>query len=254
MSDSENKSEKRGNGDENRQIPLDEREWDALLRRATRETRLFLQFYEKSFSETSVDEAESDFERLDECARSMGWQTGPEDAADNDVPAAEPLGLDEPLPESEAREHDDVPAAEPLPFPDVYSLHNVPECIAVGAICRYASSRLVPLVKYVPEAGNFSTLRAVISLTETLNTIRRDLMLAVDAEDSHEFGLAVCLTKRAHSALNRYFADFAKLTEKLRGPYEIGRARKIRCALMDLRDICLRILRDSRAELEKKHD
>lgn len=256
MSDSENNSERRGNGDENagnRQIPRGESEWSALLHRAAHETRRFSRFYENSFRACKTDaEMESDLDRLDECALAMGWQiASPDD--DADVPAAGALSFGEPSqePESEARERDDASAAA-APSPDVYSLHNLPECIAVRAICTSAQKHLMLLLKYVPESERDSLLWSVISLTDSLGIVRLNLMLAVDAEDALEFGLAVCLTKRAHAALNRYFARFEEITRLLRDAHGIHIAREIRCALMDLRDICLRILRDSRAELEKK--
>ncbi len=251
MSDYENNSEMRGNGDDNagnRQIPRGEREWDALLRRAKNETARFIQFYENSFRDASAAEIESDLDRLDECALAMGWQTV-SDGDDADVPAVELPALGESSSEPNARERDAAP-----PLPDVYSLHNLPECIAVRAICICVRSRLKILLKYVPVAGKTSLAWTAISLTETLDLVERNLMLAVDAEDALEFGLAVCLTKRAHAELNCYFANFEKLTENLRGASEIRHARQIRCALMDLRDICLRILRDARAESEKKHE
>ncbi len=253
MSDYENNSEMRGNGDDNagnRQIPRGEREWDALLRRAQNEVDRFIRFYEKSFCDATASEIESDLDRLDECARAMGWQTVPDDVdadADDNVPAADPLCLNESANEPDARERDDDAS-------DVYSLYNPPESIAVSAICTCVCFHLKLLQKHVPGAEKSSLAWIAISLTETLNAARRNLTLAVDAENALEFGLAVCLTKRAHAELNRYFADFEKLTENLRGDSEIRHARQIRCALMDLRDICLRILRDARAELEKKHD
>lgn len=254
MSDSENNSERRGNGDDNagnRQIPRGEREWFALLRRAAHETRRFSRFYENSFRACKTDaEMESDLNRLDECALAMGWQIA---SSDDDAAGTLSFGESSQAPEADAREHDDASAAA-APSPDVYSLHNLPECIAVRAICTSAAAHLRILLKYVPEPEKETLPWTVISLTELLGAVRLNLMLAVDAEDALEFGLAVCLTKRAHAALNRYFARFEEITGLLRDARGIHLAREIRCALMDLRDICLRILHDARAELEKKHD
>lgn len=248
MSDSENSSEMRGDGDENagrRQLPRGEREWSELLSRADRETARFLRFYAKSFGEAkTASDFENDIDRLDECALAMGWHLsdgGESETADGSSSSDS----------SREIEADAAPSpAGAQAFPEVYSLHNLPECIAIRAICDFARSRREILLDS-PEAGQGSA-RAGTTLAETLSGICRDMTLAVDAEDALEFGLAICLTKKAHAALNRHFAEIIECFGNVREESGQRALRELRSALMDLRDICLRILRDSCAELEKQ--
>lgn len=248
MSDSENSSEMRGDGDENagrRQLPRGEREWSMLLSRADRETARFLRFYAKSFGEAkTASDFENDIDRLDDCALAMGWHLsdGDESSATAEVSSSD---------STMEIEADSAPSpVGAQAFPEVYSLHNLPECIAIRAICDFARSRREILLNF-SESGQDSA-RAGTVLAETLAGICRDMMLAVDAEDALEFGLAICLTKKAHTALNRHFAEIVGCFGDIREESGQRALRELRSALMDLRDICLRILRDSCAELEKQ--
>ena len=253
MSESENQSEARGDGDENagrRQLPRGEREWSALLRRADLEAARFLRFYSKSFAKAeNADEVESDLDRLDECALAMGWSTVSDDESSDANGTVDGIAPNSEIPPSEGG----VPAPSPAAaqtFPDVYSLHNLPECIAIRAICDFARARRDLLLE--SSFGRKLSARAGTALAETLSMVCRDMMLAVDAEDALEFGLAICLTKKSHAALNRHFAEIADLVGNSDDERGVRAAAELRCALMDLRDICLRILRDSREELEKQ--
>ena len=235
MNESENRQEANGGENSNgrRQILRTEREWRELLDRSERETARFLKFYEASFQ---IPEEERDFDgdRLDHSALSMGWHLSAEssDGAE-DVPAEESSA-------------ESAPAQE---FPAVYSLHNLPESIAVSAIYRFACARWQRLWK-TPYAGKLSA-RSGSALSESLAFAQRDMLLAIDAEDAMEFGLAICLMKNVHSALNRHFAEMECLPTAVNDDDYTNLVRELRCALMDLRDICLRILRDARNEISK---
>lgn len=231
MNDSENHQES-GNGENgNRQVVRSEQEWRALLFRAEHETARFLKFYEETFL-PSEENRDPDEDRLDRCALAMGWhlsETVRENSEIQELPATE-----------------DIPASE---FSSVYSLHNLPESIAVSAIYRFARSRWQRLWK-TPYAGKLSARSASV-LAESLASAHRDILLAIDAEDAMEFGLSICLTKNVHSALNRHFSEMECLPTAMNDDGYANTVAELRCALMDLRDICLRILRDARTELDK---
>lgn len=247
MSESENRQDSNAGADggSRRQAFRGESEWRDLLRRAERETVRFLKFYEETFA---VPEDAQDDDRMDRCAVAMGWHvaSGADDEDDaqddeaDDAPASGGNGGDA---EAGSDGNAEPDAQE---FAAVYSLHNLPESIAVSAIYRFARERWnrflrAPLADKIPA-------RAAAALAESLASAHRDLLLAIDAEDAMEFGLAVCLTKNAHAALNRHFAEMENVPAAAANDRRT--VAELRCALMDLRDICLRILRASRVEIE----
>ena len=235
MNESENRQDANGgeNGNGRRQVLRTEREWRELLFRAERETARFLKFYEDSFH-IPEEERDCDGDRLDPCALAMGWHLSTESGD----------GAEDAPPEEFSTEP--APAQE---FPAVYSLHNLPESIAVSAIYHFARARWQRLWK-TPYAGKLSA-RSGSALAESLAFAQRDMLLAIDAEDAMEFGLAICLMKNVHSALNRHFAEMECLPTAVNDNDYTNLVRELRCALMDLRDICLRILRDARNEISK---
>lgn len=236
MSDSENRQNPNSGGDNGsrHQTCRGEEEWRGLLRRADGEVARFLGFYEES---VRIPEEKLDGDRLDRCALAMGWHL----SSDEEPDASEDVGQDE-----ESAPSDDVPAQE---FSAVYSLHNLPESIAVSALVRFAESRWNRLLR-LPCADGFSA-RPASALAGTLASAHRDMLLAIDAEDALEFGLAICLMKNAHAALNRHFAEMENFPAPPQDAACMRLIRELRCALMDLRDVCLRILRDSREELDR---
>ena len=234
MSESENQQES-GNGESGngrRQVLRTEREWRSLLLRAESETARFLKFYEETFR-VPEEELDEEGDRLDRCALAMGWHLSAE-VEDGDGPA---------IPEKNDAE-ENVPA-----FPAVYSLHNLPESIAVSAIYNFARKHWQRIWK-TPYAGKISP-RSASNLADSLSAAHRDMLLAIDAEDAMEFGLAICLMKNVHAALNRHFAEMECLPTAVNDDAYSATVNELRTALMDLRDICLRILRDARRELAK---
>lgn len=236
MSESENQQES-GNGESGngrRQILRTEREWRALLVRAEIESARFLKFYEETFR-VPENEHNAENDRLDRCALAMGWHLSA------DIEEGE-----DPLSPENEEPSGDVPATA---FPAVYSLHNLPESIAVSAIYNFAKKRWQRIWSS-PYAGKLSP-RSASELAESLATAQRDMLLAIDAEDAMEFGLAICLMKNVHSALNRHFAEMECLPTAVNDEAYSAAVSELRTALMDLRDICLRILRDARNEIRK---
>ncbi len=233
MNESENRQESEGGENKGRQILRTEREWRSLLVRSERETARFLKIYEESFA--VPEDALNGGDRLDHCALAMGWHLSTESATA--------------IEEEEIPSENSEPESRSVEFPTVYTLHNLPESIAVSAICLFARSRWKRLWE-APYASKLSA-RSAFNLAETLAATQRDMLLAIDAEDAMEFGLAICLMKNVHTTLNRHFAEMECLPTAVNDGTYTNTVQELRCALMDLRDVCLRILRDARAELSK---
>lgn len=236
MSDSENRQNPNSGGDNGsrHQACRGENDWRGLLLRAEGEIARFLKHYEEA---VRIPEEELDGDRLDRSALAMGWHLSSDDE--------QPDASEESEQNEEKTRSDDVPAQE---FPAVYSLHNLPESIAASAVVRFAESRWHELLR-LPCADGFSA-RSAAALAGTLASAHRDMLLAIDAEDAMEFGLSICLMKNAHAALNRHFAEMENFPAPRQDATCARLVQELRCALMDLRDICLRILRDAREELD----
>lgn len=233
MSDSQNKDDTHGNDDGNnrrRQVSRSEHEWREILKRANKETNRFLKLYEDSF--LLPEEEQENGDRLDRCAVAMGWHLSEDE---NEQDSSDEIPLDKSA-------LDDSDAGTPE-FPPVYSLHNLPESIAIAALFQFVRKRHSKL----SDKRTFPTSITTV-MERMLGDAYRDMFLAIDAGDALEFGLSICLMKNAHYALNEYLQGLNYL---LGGKTYPRLKRKIVCAVLDLRDMCLRIMRDARIEMER---
>lgn len=257
MNNPENKREPNdGNGKKRRRFLRSERGWRLLLRRADRSAARFANFYEHFVRDTEGLSCGTDC--LDRCARAMGWQlSSDEDDDENDEnfgnsplsadAAASPLGnADE-----SSEKPDDVPAAEQnsdaLP---AYALQNLPVSVAATGIYNF-SREYWSRIWESPFAEKL-TPKAASAVLEPLADAHLELLLGIDAREASEFGLAVGLLKRSLAAINRYFDALAKVLPPA-NPAKTGEEyadsrEALRCAAMDLRELCLRILRETREE------
>lgn len=224
MSDFENKQN--SSGDENNErhphALHSERQWRAILRRSESESDRFLKIYEETLS-LSPEELEVD-DRLDHCAMKMGWL----------LRSA-----------NEEKQAELQPEGESI---SVYSLHNLPISIVVFAICNFAKARWERLWK-TPYASKLSA-KTVFEISETFFTAQRDLLLAIDASDASDLGLAICLSKNVFASLNKHLACMESLPIATQDAAYTQTVKELRCALWDLRDTSLRIHRDSYTDLK----
>ena len=223
----ESNSNRNDGNDDNSEIHCSESEWRRILTRAKKETERFQNFYETL-------RVKPDEDRLDKCALAMGWQLSGPANADADDAAPEPELDFEP-----------VPPPEP---PLVYSLQNTPECIAVSALFRCANKRWAKMFSFPCGAGKLPA-RAGASLIKTLDNAERDMLLAIDAIDASEPNLSIALMKDAHESLNRHFAEMEVVPAVSGNRAYTKQLESVRAVIFDLREMCLRIIRDAHEEL-----
>lgn len=242
MSDSQNKDDTHGNDDGNnrrRQVSRSEHEWREILKRANKETDRFLKLYEDSF--LLPEEEQENGDRLDRCAVAMGWHLS-EDEDGIEKNSGNNGESDDFSNDGNAEE-----SSHEQDFPQIYSLHNLPECIAISALVLFAKK----LHRELLRLNVLSPISAAL-LAETLGEAHRDMLLAVEAEDAGEFGLSICLMKNAHNALNNYLAEtkFSRPAKKYLHEFALI-VNYLNSVIFDLRDMCLRILRDARGEMAR---
>ncbi len=236
--DSENSQNRENESEGNREIHCSEAEWKAILQRGNDEAERFLKLYKTMKIRDGED-------RLDKCAVAMGWKLSGDDEAD-----ADDFEFDSPI-------------APPPPVPVVYSLHNTPEATAIFALFKYLNELIVKIAPSL-DARNPHAAEKLAETIRVLGNAERDMLLSIDAMDAAEFGLAIILMKQAISALNEHFAAFSSAflavprdTERVRISLRSGKilgkndVEEIRKTAFDIRDLCLRVIRDASSEIER---
>lgn len=211
------------------EIHCSESEWAHFIAWADREVVRFRNFYETL-------EIRADEDRLDKCALAMGWQLDGE--------------------ESETQEEilkmfgDDFKIVPPPGPPPVYSLLNTTEVVAIRAIVDASQSRIRSIFLRDRHALEAFPTEKFFALASGFSRAEQAMMLAIDALSARENGLATMLMKRAHAFWNDYLGIVAQLGETLRAAKvaEISFAdfSALREGVFDLRELCLRIIRDAR--------
>lgn len=223
----------------NSEIHCSEAEWRTILHRGQAEAKRFLKLYK-------TIPVKDDEDRLDKCAVAMGWQLATSDDGEEN---------------NEVLFEFDEQIKPPPPVPVVYSLHNTPEAIAVFALFENISELLLSLSHIAEDQSHFAQTTCARMLTsctgamKALSKAECDMLLAIDAMDASEHGLATILMKNAMDALNTHFPMLSKM---LVGDHLESRAAKIveeiHASVFDLRELCLRVIRDATAESEKETD
>ena len=211
--DSDNLSE--NEWDENSDLAWNEFDWEVYLREQDGAIHRYLGFYE---------ELKASPERIDEVADKMGW-----DRAEVD--------------ETEEKE-----SPEKVLFSDeIYTLQKNPVYIATKAL--FLSLRKSwELASLTP--GTIPQHLAVTFLS-SLHRCEEQAIMAIHALDFGDYAMAICLFKRALSALNGSFAilgseeaDAVQAVCDLRGD--------MRVRLFDLREIWLRVISDCRDDTDRQ--
>ena len=247
MSEHEDRREPTGGDESRRRFLRSERVWRRILRRADRSVTQFSNFYEHFVRDTAGPSCGSDC--LDNCARAMGWQLSGDDEEEDEDNGNGGSGENA----SAARERAAGPeGGNPVPALPVYSLQNLPVSIAATAIYAFAGEYW--RVIWNGKLGEKLPAAAAAEVLEPLADAHRDLLLGIDAREASECGLAICLLKRSLSALNDHFEAAAKILvspDAVKNDEKYADARSaVRLAALDLRELCLRILRGAREDAE----
>ncbi len=192
--------------------PWSEADWTAFLRRQDLEVARFLSNY---------NEVKSTPDRLDTCARRMGWEPG------EWSPGAEP---------SETEPDPEVPADLP------YCIHQHPVFIAARGLCLQSSTAFRTLLR---DSGKAVPPLAAAEVMLALWDIHHNTVMAVNATDTGDLTLAIAQMKRAHGSINTAIGLLQGLPAEARlGSH--AAFEDAQNALFDLRDVCLRVVSDCR--------
>ncbi|MGN0884636.1 MAG: hypothetical protein ACI4P6_05485 [Candidatus Spyradosoma sp.] len=212
------------------EIHCTEAQWAEFIDRADAETLRFAELYAR----LRVADGE---DRLDQCALAMGWQ----------------LDGDEEKPD--AKREDFAP-----PPPPVYSLLNTTEVVAVRAVAMFARRRLTAIFSETTPPSEFARLVRIFRLFSGIGALQEAMLLAVDALSAREYGAAKLHMKRALARWNVLLGDLDQVQRRAKArekrPLRRGAPKRgseslfadVRRALFDLRELCLRIIRDAREE------
>ena len=211
MSDFDSDSLSENDWEENGDLAWNEFDWEVYLREQDGAIHRYLGFYES---------LPAGPERIDEVADRMGW-----DRADSE-------------------DSDDKECAERAMFSDeIYTLQKNPVYIATKALflsLRRTWEGIAADPGKVPQPLAMGFLGA-------LHRCEEQAIMAIHALDFGDYAMAVCLFKRALSALNDCFAQI--------GSQQADRAEAVRqnlgemrARMFDLREIWLRVISDCRED------
>jgi hypothetical protein len=215
MSDFESDSLSENEWDENGDLAWNEFDWEVYLREQEGSIHRYLGFYEALAAGP---------ERIDEVADKMGWDRS--DAEDSDE-----------------RETQD----KALFSDEIYTLQKNPVFIATKAL--FLGLRR----SWEATASKPGRIHQALALgfLSSLHRCEEQAVMAVHALDFGDYTMAICLFKRALSALNECFAligsEAADENAAIRGCREDMRHR-----LFDLREIWLRVISDCREDTERQ--
>lgn len=212
------------------EIHCSEEEWAQYTAWADGEVARFKNFYETL-------EVGDNEDRLDKCALAMGWQLDDDEIiTENEI--VKMFGADFKI----------SPPPGPLP---VYSLLNTTEVIAVRAMVDSAQNGLLKIFESEEAGMHPFSQRDTFLLASGFARAEQAMMLAIDALSAREYALTILLMKRALSAWNDYLGKVGAFeahwenaevtTDSIR-----RRIRLILRTVFDLRELCLRIIRDAK--------
>lgn len=201
-----------GDADNSGQAPWSESDWSNYLRRQDLEVARFLSYY---------NEVKALPDRLDTCARRMGWE--PNEWS----PGMEP---------SEGEPEAEIPADLP------YCIHQHPVFIAGRALSVQISTAFRTLLR---DSGKAVAPLAAAEVMLALWDTHQQVVLAVNATDTADLPLAAVHMRRALSGINTALGLLQSIpTEaRLSAPAAF---EDTETSLFDLREVCLRVMNDCR--------
>ncbi len=210
--DSDNLSE--NEWEENGDLAWNEFDWEVYLREQEGAIHRYLGFYES---------LKAGPERIDEVADKMGW-----DRAD-------------------AEEIEERETPEKVLFSDeIYTLQKNPVYIATKALflsLRRSWELTASQPGRVPQP-------MAIAMISALHRCEEQAVMAIHALDFGDYSMAICLFKRALSALNECFSSIG--SEEADGVEDVRKTREdLRQRLFDLREIWLRVISDCREDTDR---
>ncbi len=201
--------------EEHGELVWNEFDWERYLRQRDEAVGEYRQVYDKVADQP---------ERIDEIARQLGWEPTLDGDADGD-------------------DDDDEDFDDDL---DPYTLHRNPVYVATRALF----AGLIEATEAAALSGiDFSAVHA-FPLLRTLHAAEMSVVLGVQSLDLGDTALGISQLKRALSLLNRAMSLVPDSPSGAEDDLpELNRYARPR--LFDLREICLRVVRESRLELDQ---
>ena len=200
-----------------------ESQWRNYLKGSDRDTARFLSFY------NSVKDKPN---HLDELATLMGWD-------------AEDISMTEEFTFMEMDEENQVPNPdESAP----YTLHRHPVFVVTRALYRYLRQSWE---HYITHSEDHLSPQLCWKYANSLHQAEMNVLLAIQALDLGDFGLAVCHLKNSLSALNQTLALLGELTHP-NEEFLNGFRHEIHIRLFDLRELWIRVMGDCRHECKRR--
>jgi len=201
-----------GDADNSGQAPWSESDWSRYLRRQDLEVARFLSYY---------NEVKALPDRLDTCARRMGWE-----------PNEWSPGMEPPEGEPDA----EIPADLP------YCIHQHPVFIAGRALSLQTSTAFRTLLR---DSGKAVSPLAAAEVMLALWDTHQQVVLAVNATDTADLPLAAVHMRRALAGINTALGLLQAIPAEARlsAPSAF---EDTETSLFDLREVCLRVMNDCR--------
>lgn len=213
--------------DETWEFAWSEFDWERHMREQDKTVQAYLSHYDRLLSRP---------DRIDEAAHLMGWD---QEGWTSDDPEDGEAAAESATPESGHNNR------TPL---DPYTIQKHPVYVSTHGLFFWLG-RAWEFV--VPACGAKIPVRTALSFTGAISSSEHNGLLAVHSLDMGDFSLAVCLLKRALSDLNAGIRQLQSLDTRVHPAFEqFHRQAMIR--IFDIREIWLRVMRDCRAELDRR--
>lgn len=211
--------------DETWEFAWSEFEWERHLREQDKTVQAYLGHYDRLIKRP---------DRIDEAAHLMGWdQEGWTTEDPETADAAEP-----------ATEAD---ADKPAMF-DPYTIQKHPVYVSTHGLFVWLG-RAWDFV--APACGTRVPMRTALAFSTAIANAEHNGLLAVHSLDMGDFSLSVCLLKRALADLNAGIRQLQSLDVNVHPAFAQFHAQAL-IRIFDIREIWLRVMRDCRAELDRR--
>ena len=213
--------------DETWEFAWSEFDWERHMREQDRIVQTYLSNYDRLLARP---------DRIDEVAHLMGW--------DQEGWTAEDAEDGSPGPDAAST---DASGASRAPV-DPYTIQKHPVYVSTHGLFFWVA-RAWEFV--VPACGSKIPVRTALAFSGAIASAEHNGVLAVHSLDMGDFSLSVCLLKRALADLNAGIRQLQSLGAGVHPAFDQFQ-RQAMIRIFDVREIWLRVMRDCRAELDRR--
>jgi hypothetical protein len=214
--------------DETWEFAWSEFDWEKHLREQDKIVQSYLAHYDRLIKRA---------DRIDEVAHLMGWDQDGWTSDDPDIS------------EGAAAAEKATPAQTDGDAPlDPYTIQKHPVYVSTHGLFVWLS-RAWEFV--VPACGPKVPVRTALAFASSISNSEHSGLLAVHSLDMGDFSLSVCLLKRALTDLNAGIRHLQSIETNVHPAFAQFHAQAM-IRIFDIREIWLRVMRDCRAELDRR--